>query len=128
MFSSRISLQAGRNHNVCNIGGILETTTSYPGNTGVIPNDCALLPEILRLNGYSTCAIGKWHMTNLSEMNAAGPTALWPNTVGYDRFYGFTGGASSAFSSVLWDNMNQISVGGTPDFDLGAHFADKACE
>ena len=36
---------------MCNVGAILETATAYPGNTGVIPNDCALLPEILRLNG-----------------------------------------------------------------------------
>jgi len=125
---SRTCLQAGRNHNMCNVGAILETSTAYPGNTGVLPNDCALLPEVLRLNGYATCAVGKWHLTNLSEINEAGPKTRWPNMVGYDRFYGFMGGASSAFASVLWDNMTQTSVGGSPDFDLGSHFADKACE
>ena len=125
---SRTCLQSGRNHNVCNVGAILETSTGYPGNTGNLPNDCALLPEILRLNGYATCAVGKWHMTDLSEINVGGPTTRWPNMVGYDRFYGFMGGASSAFASVLWDDMTQVSVGGTPEFDLGSHFADKACE
>jgi len=125
---SRISLQSGRNHTMCNVGSILESATSFPGDTGEVPNDCALLPEILRLNGYNTGAFGKWHMTTLSELNAGGPTTRWPNQVGYDRFYGFTGGASSQFASVLWDNMNQISVGGDPSFDLGEHFCEKACE
>ena len=84
-------------------------------------------PKILRYNGFATASVGKWHMTDLAEVNAGGPTCRWPNMLGYDYFYGFMGGASSGFASVLWENMNQVSVGGpNENFDLGAHFAEKA--
>ena len=44
-----------------NAGSIMETSTAFPGNTGAIPNRVAPLAEMLRLNGYSTSAFGKWH-------------------------------------------------------------------
>ena len=42
------------------MGGIIETGTAFPGNTGQIPNSVAPVAEMLRLNGYSTGAFGKW--------------------------------------------------------------------
>ena len=58
-----MALKTGRNHHTGNTGSIMETATAYPGNTGQVPNSVAPLAEMLRLNGYSTSAFGKWHET-----------------------------------------------------------------
>src|SRR5690606_5776968 len=36
---TRAALKSGRNHHVNNMGGIIETGTAFPGNTGQIPSD-----------------------------------------------------------------------------------------
>jgi len=56
---TRAALKSGRNHHTVNMGFITEMATSFPGNTGQIPNATAPLAEMLRLNGYSTGAFGK---------------------------------------------------------------------
>ena len=60
------------------MGSIPEIATGYLGNTSRVPNDTALLPEILRLNGYNTAAFGKWHATLGRETTASGPQDRWP--------------------------------------------------
>jgi arylsulfatase len=57
---TRMALKTGRNHHQANTGSIMETSTAFPGNTGAVPNSVAPLAEMLRLNGYSTSAFGKW--------------------------------------------------------------------
>ena len=63
-----------------------------PGNTGQNPNSVAPLAEMLRLNGYSTGAFGKWHETAAWETSVSGPFDRWPTHQGFDKFYGFIGG------------------------------------
>ena len=60
---TRTALLSGRNHHSNNMGGITETATAFPGNTGQRPNNVAPLAEMLRLNGYSTAFYGKNHET-----------------------------------------------------------------
>ena len=60
---TRTALLSGRNHHMNNMGGITETATAFPGNTGQRPNNVAPLAEMLRLNGYSTGFFGKNHET-----------------------------------------------------------------
>jgi len=38
---TRTALKSGRNHHVNNMGGIVESGTAFPGNTGQIPNSVA---------------------------------------------------------------------------------------
>ncbi len=64
---TRVALKSGRNHHSANAGSIMETATAFPGNTGQIPNNVAPLAEMLRLNGYSTGAFGKWHETHRAD-------------------------------------------------------------
>ena len=70
---TRTALKSGRNHHVNNMGGIVETGTAFPGNTGQIPNSVAPVAEMLRLNGYSTGAFGKWHELAAWECEHLGP-------------------------------------------------------
>lgn len=77
------------------MGSIIETGTAFPGNTGQIPNDVAPLAEMLRLNGYSTGAFGKWHELAAWEASVSGPFDRWPTRQGFDKFYGFLGGETA---------------------------------
>ena len=83
---TRAALKSGRNHHVNNMGSIIETGTSFPGNTGQIPSEVAPLAEMLRLNGYATAAFGKWHETAAWEASMAGPFDRWPTRQGSTSF------------------------------------------
>jgi len=76
---TRNALKTGRNHHTANTGSIMESSTGFPGNTGQVPNSVAPLAEMLRLNGYSTGAFGKWHETAAWETSVSGPfgQVLW---------------------------------------------------
>jgi arylsulfatase len=41
---------------------------------------------MLRLNGYSTGAFGKWHETPAWETSVSGPFDRWPTHQGFDKF------------------------------------------
>ena len=56
---TRAALMSGRNHHMVNMGAITEVATSFPGNTGMIPDYAATLAKTLRYNGYSTAQFGK---------------------------------------------------------------------
>ena len=86
---TRQALKTGRNHHSANQAKIAEVATSIPGATGMLPNDVASVSEMLRLNGYSTAAFGKWHETAVWEISPSGPFDRWPNHQGFDEFYGF---------------------------------------
>ena len=58
---TRAALLSGRNHHTVGMGSITELATSAPGQNSMRPNTCAPLPEILKLNGYSTAQFGKCH-------------------------------------------------------------------
>ena len=81
-----------------NMGGITETATAFPGNTGQRPNNVAPLAEMLRLNGYSTAFFGKNHETAPWEVSPSGPTDRWPTRSGFDKFYGFYGGETDQWN------------------------------
>ena len=82
---TRNALKTGRNHHTTNTGSIMESSTGFPGNTGQVPNSVAPLAEMLRLNGYSTGAFGKWHETAAWETSISGPFDRWPTRQGFDK-------------------------------------------
>src|ERR1041385_6228914 len=88
----------GRNHHVNNAGAIMEVATAFPGYTGIRPQSVAPLAEMLRLNGYSTAAFGKYHETPPWEVSVSGPYDLWPTHSGFDKFYGFKGGETNQWA------------------------------
>jgi hypothetical protein len=51
---SRVALITGRNPHSANMGSVAELSTAFTGNTSARPNSIAALPEIMKLNGYST--------------------------------------------------------------------------
>lgn len=113
---TRAALKSGRNHHVCNMGGIIETGTAFPGNTGQIPNRVAPLAEMLRLNGYSTGAFGKWHELTAWEASVSGPFDRWPTHQGFDKFYGFLGGETNQWAPFIYDGVTPVGLPDNPKY------------
>jgi arylsulfatase A-like enzyme len=105
---TRNALKTGRNHHTVNTGSIMETATAFPGNTGQNPNSVAPLAEMLRLNGYSTGAFGKWHETAAWETSVSGPFDRWPTHQGFDKFYGFIGGETDQWYPLIYDGVIKV--------------------
>src|SRR4030095_14497987 len=100
---TRVALLTGRNHHINNAGAIMELATGFPGNTGVRPLSVTPLAEILRQNGFSTAAFGKYHETAPWEVSVSGPYDRWPTHSGFDKFYGFIGGETNQWAPAIFD-------------------------
>lgn len=98
---TRACLLTGRNHHAVGMGFLTDVPTGFPGYDGRIPASAATLPRILRDAGYSTFAVGKWHLAPRWEQSASGPFARWPLGLGFERFYGFLGGDTNQWTPEL---------------------------
>lgn len=123
---TRAALKAGRNHHTVNMGFITEMATGMPGNTGQIPNTTAPVAEMLRLNGYSTAAFGKWHETAAWETSVSGPYDRWPTHQGFDKFYGFIGGETNQWAPYLFDGVAPVELPDDPNYHFMTDMTDKA--
>ena len=130
---TRAALLTGRNNHAVGFGSVGEFSGGFPGYSANLPQECAPLPRILRDNGYSTAAFGKWHLTPDGQQGPAGPFDHWPNGWGFDYFYGFLGGDASQWDTCLAEN--QKIIGTAPEFYDEEHpyylpdaMADKTIE
>lgn len=115
---TRMALLTGYNHHSNNMGGITETATTFPGNTGVRPQTITPMAEVLRQNGYNTAAFGKYHETPPWEISNSGPQDRWPTRSGFEKFYGFIGGETNQWAPLIYDGVTQVEL---PD-DSNYHF------
>jgi arylsulfatase len=124
---TRAALKSGRNHHVNNMGSITETATGFPGQTGQIPNSVAPMSEMLRLNGYSTGAFGKWHELATWETSVSGPYQRWPTVGGgFDRFYGFLGGETNQWAPLLYDGVTRVELPSDPNYHFLTDMTNQA--
>jgi arylsulfatase A-like enzyme len=123
---TRAALLTGRNHHMCNTGSIMETATSFPGNTGQRPESIAPLAIMLRYNGYTTAAFGKSHETAAWEVSPSGPTDRWPTRSGFDKFYGFMGGETNQWAPTIYDGMTKIEVPKDPNYHFTTDMTNQA--
>ncbi len=123
---TRNALKTGRNHHTVNTGSIMETATAFPGNTGQNPNSVAPLAEMLRLNGYSTGAFGKWHETAAWETSVSGPFDRWPTHQGFDKFYGFIGGETDQWYPLIYDGTIKVDAPKMPNYHFTVDMTNQA--
>ena len=123
---TRTALLTGRNHHVNNAGAIMELATAFPGNTGIRPLSVAPLAEMLRLNGYSTAAFGKYHETPPWEVSVSGPYDRWPTHSGFDKFYGFIGGETNQWSPAIFDGTIRVEPPHVPDYHFTVDMTNQA--
>jgi arylsulfatase len=123
---TRTALLTGRNHHINNAGAIMELATAFPGNTGVRPQSVAPLAEILRLNGYSTAAFGKYHETAPWEVSVSGPFDRWPTRSGFDKFYGFIGGETNQWAPAIYDGTIRVEPPHVPNYHFTTDMTNQA--
>ena len=124
--STRAALLSGRNHHAVAMGMTMETPMGFPGYTGRIPRSAALLPRILRDNGYSTMAVGKWHLCPRGEYSASGPMQRWPLGQGFERFYGFLSAETSQWDPPLCQDNTFVDPPRSPA--QGYHLTEDLAE
>jgi arylsulfatase A-like enzyme len=98
--ATRTALMTGRYQYRLPIG--LEEPLGPKPTVGLPPSH-STLPSLLKLAGYRTTLLGKWHLGSLPNFN--------PLKSGYDHFYGFRGGLLDYFLHTgggrqkdLWDD------------------------
>lgn len=123
---TRVALLTGRNHHVNNAGAIMELATGFPGNTGIRPRSVAPVAEMLRQNGYSTAAFGKYHETPPWEVSPSGPFDRWPTHSGFDKFYGFIGGETNQWDPAIYDGVTRVEYPRRPDYHFTTDMTDQA--
>jgi arylsulfatase len=125
---TRAALLTGRNHHSVGMRGLANWNTGFPNCTGAIAKSAGTLAEMLRPAGYSTFAVGKWHLTPMEETSVAGPFDQWPLARGFDRFYGFLQGETDQFTPELYCDNHPVEPPRTPDqgYHLSEDLVDQA--
>ena len=98
---TRACLLTGRNHHAVGMGFLTDIPLGFPGYNARIPPSAGTLPRLLRDAGYSTFAVGKWHLAPRWEQTASGPFARWPLGLGFERYYGFLNGDTNQWTPEL---------------------------
>ncbi len=111
---TRASLLTGRNAHQVSFGTVVEGATAGPGYRSIWGREYASVAEVLRQNGYSTAAIGKWHNTPPWEINPVGPFDRWPTSLGFEYFYGFQLGETSEWEPQLYRNTVAVEPARKP--------------
>ncbi|MDF5286064.1 sulfatase-like hydrolase/transferase, partial [Vibrio parahaemolyticus] len=125
---TRAALLSGRNHHQVGFGTISELSTGFPGYNSVWPKSVASIAEVLKDNGYSTSAFGKWHNTPDWETSPAGPFQQWPTGLGFQHFYGFQGGETSQWEPQLFNDTTPVEPNKKPKdgYQLNEDLVDNA--
>lgn len=122
---TRAALMTGRNHHAVGMGMFPHKmlAAEFPGYTGRLQPRDGTVAEYLRAAGYSTYALGKWHLTPDEESTDLGPFDRWPTGKGFDHFFGFLGGAEDQYKPDLVEDLNHVKPDGR---HLNAQLFDKA--
>jgi arylsulfatase len=123
---TRAALLTGRNAHSVGMGIISEWATGFPGYAGRISNQATTISEMLRSQGYSTMAVGKWHLTPNAEVNTSGPVQDWPCGRGFDRWYGFHGSLADQWHPELYIDNHPVETPKGQDYHLSEDLSKQA--
>jgi arylsulfatase A-like enzyme len=125
---TRSCLLTGRNHTTNGMACISEASSGFPNANGHIPFECAMAPEVLGEEGWSTFMVGKWHLCAEDEENLASRRHGWPSGRGFDRWYGFIGAETNQWYPDLIHDNHTVDPPQTPEegYHLSVDITDKA--
>jgi arylsulfatase len=125
---TRASFFTGRNHHAVGMGFLADIPLAFPGYHARLPKTAATLPRLLRDAGYSTLAVGKWHLTPRWQRSAAGPFDSWPLGLGFERYYGFLQGDTNQWTPNLVCDNHYVDPPRRPEdgYHLSEDLADQA--
>jgi arylsulfatase len=84
------------------------------------------MAEVLRQNGFSTAAFGKYHETPPWEISSAGPYDRWPTHSGFEKFYGFIGGETNQYAPLIYDGTAQVELPEDPKYHFTTDMTNQA--
>ncbi|MBN1322501.1 MAG: arylsulfatase, partial [Methanotrichaceae archaeon] len=125
---TRACLLTGRNHHSVGIGAIADMPTGYPGYSMNLSKNAATMAEMLRVNGFSTYAVGKWHLAPGNALNAIGPFDNWPTDRGFEKYYGVPGPETNQWYPDLVSGTTRVDPPATPEegYHLSEDLVDQA--
>lgn len=97
---TRASLLTGQYQHKAGIG-YFNVNLGLPAYQGFLNKESLTLAEVLKTGGYSTLMSGKWHVGDDKDQ--------WPNQRGFDKFFGFIGGASNYYKNGS-DEKGQVPL------------------
>ncbi len=113
---TRASLLTGLYPHQAGIGHMTDDR-GHDGYRGDLNRNCVTIAEALRPAGYSTYAVGKWHVTKALRATTLEEKHNWPLQRGFDRFYGTTiGGGSFWDPSFLTRDNTPVSAFADPEY------------
>ena len=110
---SRASLLTGRYPELVGVPGVIRTHAE--NSWGYLSRDAKMLPEVLRVGGYDTALIGKWHL-GLETPNR-------PNQRGFDFFHGYLGDMMDDYYNHRRHGINYMRKNET-EIDPKGHATD----
>lgn len=126
---TRAALLTGRHPHKVGTGFVVDGATGYPGYISRLPKSCATIGQILQMNGFATGWFGKNHNVPVWESSTAGPFDQWPNSLGFEKFYGFIGGEASQYHPLLFEDTVPITPStSSQDYHLDTDLADQAIQ
>jgi arylsulfatase len=129
---TRACLLTGRNQHRVGMGFVADLPIGFPGYDGRIPRSAAGMPRLLRDAGYSTFAVGKWHLVPRWEQSASGPFDRWPLGLGFERYYGFLNGDTNQYAPDLVCDNGFVDPPGPADAlaaaDGGYHLTEDLAD
>jgi arylsulfatase A-like enzyme len=125
---TRQALLTGRNHHSVGMGSTTEMATAAPGYNSIRPDSAGTMAQLLRADGYSTAAFGKWHQTPAAEVSRSGPFERWPTGEGFEEFYGFMGAEMNHWYPQLFHGTTPVEPTRTPEqgYHLSEDLVDHA--
>ncbi|SNS65536.1 arylsulfatase [Sphingomonas laterariae] len=123
---TRAALLTGRNQHRVNFAIASGSEVAQPGYNGIWPKSTASMADVLRRNGYSTAAFGKWHNTPNWEASPVGPFDRWPTGLGFEYFYGFMAGEADQWAPILYRNTAIAPTPDKPGYHFTTDIADDA--
>jgi arylsulfatase len=125
---TRAALLTGCNHHSVGMRFLSEVDTGFSNCRGRISDETATLAQMLLVNGYSTLAVGKWHLAPGAETTPAGPFHNWPLGKGFQRYYGFLGGVTDQYLPELVEDNHHIGPPTRTGYHLTEDLIDKSVE
>jgi arylsulfatase len=123
---TRASLLTGRNAHSVGVGFVADVPTMDEHSAAHIRRDAGTVAEILRAAGYSTAAVGKWHLAPWDELSEDGPFDNWPLQRGFDRYFGFLSGMTDQFWPCLTRDNAPVECDWSPGYHVSNDIVDEA--
>jgi len=123
---TRAALLTGRNQHRSNFGTASGVEQPQAGYSGIWPRSTASVAQVLRSNGYSTGAFGKWHNTPNWESSPVGPFDRWPTGLGFEYFYGFMAGEADQWDPILYRNTSSAKAPSASGYHFTTDMTDDA--